>query len=701
VWFFGVNGIRNGMSQQVASAGGDWDHACEHPTAVVTPCLNGTLPKLPTGFTGPVHVTKPLRTPHQFAIINSDLATFSGAQIRLPIAKELATEIPKVAHFATILAPAWLVVRPKANTTQPTYAAASLNASKPIAAGSGPVVGNDEARLQQTFFSNRWETYNDAVRLYLMFDRNHAGKIIAVHVLLHDSLDELKAATHDQTLWQTVHLELVVTPDLRPKLGAGKTNLTTSITWSSAGLFYTGAAHGAHYSFLELYARLGFNTVPGVGCCPNTIPGAWDTPKPSWQHPGGELDGRYAYPGNRTSEDWSGLQYGPEISGFGRDFSFAKKPLNMTLLPRQFVTNEAEEMLKWERAKNFTQNSPHSMVDLAYDGAFLRADIADFCAAINASRPPWIFVDDEGWPAFSGWVQGCCSPNAEARRLPNETDFDLSWRMVSEFLHMWSDCLADLPTASGVRTMVGYYGTTFPPGIYQSASFVGMPSTYDATKDLKTFAASVQAYRRQMLAVVDDGLGPTGQLTKRRQLLPWLTGGTYGQMTATDVFSAALHNFAGGASGFAFFADTDLDDPAKILALSSAAGLVARFEGHIFAGHSVAAPDQIMYNHNILASAGSRVGMDVWIVATPKAPGRMDLTVALPFGSLQTLHCCELISGHSYIIDVRDGSAKLSVVAAGTVVLHLVPQAHVCTATTLWYPRGEAGAITMLQRNLL
>ena len=54
----------------------------------------------------------------------------------------------------------------------------------------------------------------------------------------------------------------------------------------------------------------------------------------------------------------------------------------------------------------------------------------------------------------------------------------LSWRMVSEFLHLWTDCLQDLPTASGGRTMVGYYGTTFVPGIYQPAGFVGMPSVY-------------------------------------------------------------------------------------------------------------------------------------------------------------------------------------------------------------------------------
>ena len=323
----------------------------------------------------------------------------------------------------------------------------------------------------------------------------------------------------------------------------------------------------------------------------------------------------------------------------------------------------------------------------------MKADIADFCDAINASRPEWVFVDDEGWPAFSGWVQGCCSPNAEARRLPGETDFDLSWRMVSEFLHLWTDCLQDLPTASGGRTMVGYYGTTFVPGIYQPAGFVGMPSTYDAMKDVKTFAAGVQEYRREMVAVEGDGLGAAGQLTERRQLLPWLTADCYGQMTPADVFSGALHSFAGGASGFAFFSDTGLDDPAKVLALSTAAGLAVEFEQHLFTGSSVAAPDQLTYGDNVLAGAGMRVGLDVFLVATPKTPGPMELTLALPFGSATTLHVCEVISGQSQSIGVHTGATRFSVDALGTVVLHLTPaEPPSCAPTSLWFPRGQAGA---------
>ena len=72
----------------------------------------------------------------------------------------------------------------------------------------------------------------------------------------------------------------------------------------------------------------------------------WDAPAPQWVHPGGELDEEFSYPGNRTAaKGWDGLQFGPEMSGFGRIFSTMKLPLNASLLPVEFVTDEAEVRL--------------------------------------------------------------------------------------------------------------------------------------------------------------------------------------------------------------------------------------------------------------------------------------------------------------------------------------------------------------------
>ena len=123
------------------------------------------------------------------------------------------------------------------------------------------------------------------------------------------------------------------------------------------------------------------------------------------------------------------------------------------------------------------------------------------------------------------------------------------------------------------------------------AGFVPMPSEYGAMKDLRTFAASVRLYRDKMVnSPVPDALGPAGKLTEKRQLLPVLTACTYGQMDEVDVFAGTLHAFAGGASGFSFFAGNCFDNPGKILALSTAAGLAAPFAEHFLSGETVSAP---------------------------------------------------------------------------------------------------------------
>eukprot|EP01043_Picozoa_sp_COSAG02_P057252 COSAG02_NODE_6917_length_3288_cov_87.007972_2_plen_764_part_01 len=216
-------------------------------------------------------------------------------------------------------------------------------------------------------------------------------------------------------------------------------------------------------------------------------------------------------------------------------------------------------------------------------------------------------------------------------------------------------------------------------------------------KNLKEFASQIRNYRNQMLSVADDaGLGPVGQLSEKRQLLPWLTACTYGQMTAADVFAGTLHSYAGGASGFAFFADTCFDDPGKILALSTASALAAEYEELFFEGQTLAAPDELRWSEsqgNVLAAAGMRKNLTMWLVITPKVPGaRVTLTLRLQSPDTGTqLYLCELLSGISSTVTVgADGETVLTLSApASTVVLHLHAAATGadCVATELWWPK--------------
>ena len=134
-----------------------------------------------------------------------------------------------------------------------------------VPVGEGPSVGSNESRLRQTFDGGgRWEIYNDYVRCYLTFSRAHIGKTVQLFVLLHETLTEVAAVEADPSKWQMISIELVDMPDLRPLLSWGKTKMMTALTWTDASLFFNGTTADGSYSYLETYARLGFNTVPGI-----------------------------------------------------------------------------------------------------------------------------------------------------------------------------------------------------------------------------------------------------------------------------------------------------------------------------------------------------------------------------------------------------------------------------------------------------
>ena len=188
-----------------------------------------------------------------------------------------------------------------------------------------------------------------------------------LYVLLHDTVAEIAAVEADPSKWKMISIELVAMPDLRPLLSWGKTKMMTALTWTDASLFFNGTTVDGSFSYLETYARLGFNTVPGIyrQCVDGDwrCRSPWNPPLPAWAHPPGALADEFSYPNNRTaSQGWDGLQFGPEGPEFGRLYGMTKLPLNSSLLPMwaPAVSDQATEMLKWQRARNFS--AAHNMV---------------------------------------------------------------------------------------------------------------------------------------------------------------------------------------------------------------------------------------------------------------------------------------------------------------------------------------------------
>jgi hypothetical protein len=348
------------------------------------------------------------------------------------------------------------------------------------------------------------------------------------------------------------------------------------------------------------YSRLGFNYVPQI-FTEYFVPPAqnrFGVPPP------------LLYPSNRTGPLWSshGLKFGPMHEGFKQFFSLPRS-VNASLLPHWVPPSEAQaELRKWERALNYSHAIWPAVLDLGYDGAFFVDDVKTFCAAMEIMQPDIVFVDDEGWGGgwHSWWVERGVSrsANAQARRMSGESDLDLAIRMVMELLERWISCLRTVSP----HTRVAHYGRPFPDlmmraGILQQIGYsqIFFPSSW----------ASQVRYQRQL----------SDTMPKPVPVIPWLSSCTWGQLSAEDLRSATLHAFGSGAAGFSFFRDKCIDDPGKLLALSSALTLMRRFEDIILDGsHAKEGKHYVTQDDGSLWSGRRHPSLGLLLVMTPAAP---------------------------------------------------------------------------------
>eukprot|EP01048_Picozoa_sp_COSAG05_P015250 COSAG05_NODE_1817_length_4029_cov_20.545300_1_plen_245_part_00 len=241
-------------------------------------------------------------------------------------------------------------------------------------------------------------------------------------------------------------------------------------------------------------------------------------------------------------------------------------------------------------------------------------------------------------------------------------------------------------------TQIYFYGMgPAPDTIMHKCGFTGTPSPYGPIHHLTMYPDWLKTPKQNM---VNGGRG--------RQYLPWITGGTYGEMDALAVLDGTLHSFGVGATGFAFFSAADFDDGAKILAMSSATALAAPFEDYFFLGKPLGSLDIVVSeSQNILAWSGMSYQGRLWTVVTPKVPGALTTLVFAKKGRGGSANtsiaqsACDLVSGK--VVPLHGG--RFSQALVGTIVLHIAPDAASgpgCSgpvATDLWWPQLYSGSI--------
>ena len=123
----------------------------------------------------------------------------------------------------------------------------------------------------------------------------------------------------------------------------------------------------------------------------------------------------------------------------------------------------------------------------------------------------------------------------------------------------------------------------------------------------------------------------THKLMKNRDIIPWLTAGTYGDIRPQFVEYIALETLLNGGGGFTYYAYWDFDNALDYAHMANALRMIAPYEDLIMDGELV----EIKVNG--VDTSAIRKGNEMLLLVGNYRQPDMNVTVALPFNKVEVI----------------------------------------------------------------
>ena len=123
----------------------------------------------------------------------------------------------------------------------------------------------------------------------------------------------------------------------------------------------------------------------------------------------------------------------------------------------------------------------------------------------------------------------------------------------------------------------------------------------------------------------------THKLMKNRNIIPWLTAGTYGDMRPQFVEYSALETLLNGAGGFTYYAYWDFDNVLDYAAMAKALRMIAPYENLIMDGELVEIPV------NGVNTSAIRKGNEMLLLVGNYRRPDMQVSLNLPFKKVEMI----------------------------------------------------------------
>ncbi len=219
----------------------------------------------------------------------------------------------------------------------------------------------------------------------------------------------------------------------------------------------------------------------------------------------------------------------------------------------------------------------------SYKGPFHEREVERIRRCVVKSKPDYVFFDIEAFYSSHVTAKRCSRCLAAMKEAGMTSMDDFTKKVVAEKLADFHDAVRRGAEEVGIPCPpVGLYGMSADS---KDGSQPVLSWKHFYPKYVELAQPSLYVGERPWL--VNSRIRKSHKLMKNRNIIPWLTAGTYGEMRPQFVEYIALEALMNGAGGFTYYAFWDFDTPREYAAMAKALRMIAPYEDLIMDGELV------------------------------------------------------------------------------------------------------------------
>lgn len=263
----------------------------------------------------------------------------------------------------------------------------------------------------------------------------------------------------------------------------------------------------------------------------------------------------------------------------------------------------------------------------SYRGEFHKKECNRIMACVYKSKPDYVFFDIEAF--YSSHVTAkSCSRCLEAMKTAGMTSMDaFTKKVVAEKLADFQAAVRRGAEEAGIKCPpIGLYG--MGPGVENRSQPV-LDWNQLCPRSIAISQPSLYIGERSWM--IQERIRMTHKLMKNRNIIPWLTAGTYGELRPQFVEYNVLEALLNGAGGITYYAYWDFDNALKYAAMAKALRMIAPYEDLIMDGELVEIPVD-----GVNTSAIRKGNEMLLLVGNYRRPD-MNVSLTLPFKKVNVI----------------------------------------------------------------